>query len=259
MNLAEKLREHSKTDDSRMLKQLEEVKSLLLREENREREILSALGVDSCVQQYEDKQSVYLEKQSLKKKYATDVFHVDQIKDLCIEYDLRFLSSRLYKGWIDNELGLKVKKFVDQHKISEYDLDTSFYIMAPEKQFELKNIEIAPKEYDPLLFYKIDDEHYTLVHQWGSDLNGLRYITAFRKRSFRHSQIHLFFVLFAAIMAVLGFFAIATIWSALFIGVIFASGFTLLRYGYLRNDNSKDLDENYNARLWNKDIKIVQL
>jgi len=259
MNLAEKLREHSRTDEARMLKQLEEAKSLLLREENRERELLSALGVDTCVQQYEDKRAAYVERQSLKQKYATDVFHIDQIRDLCVDYDLRFLPSRLYKGWIDSELGLKVRKFVKKHNLSDYDLDDSFYIMAPAKQFELKSIELAPKEYDPLLFYKIDDENYTLVHQWGSELNGLRYISAFRKRSFFHSQIHLFFILFAINMAVLGFFAITSIASALIISLIFAGGLTLLRYGYLRNDNSRDMEENYNIRLWNRDVKIVQL
>jgi hypothetical protein len=257
MNLAEKLREQNRTDEIRMERQLKEVKSLLSHEEAREREILAVLGVDSCVKQFEDKQAGYLTRQSLKNKYSTEIFHISQIKNLCLDYDLRFLPSKLFKGWIDTELGPKVKHFIDEKKISDYDLETSFYVMAPAKQFELVKIESVPQQYDPLLFYKIDDSHFCLVHQWGSDLGNLRFLSAFRKKTFFHSQIHLFFMLFLGIMSLLGFFAIASLSAALIIGLIAAAGFTLLRYGYLTNDNNIDLDEKYNENLWNKDIEFV--
>jgi hypothetical protein len=257
MNLSEKLREQNRMDEIRMELQLKEVKSLLSHEEAREREILSALGVDSCVKQFEEKQAGYLERQSLKQKYSTEIFHIDQIKNLCMDYDLRFLPSKLFKGWIDTELGPKVKRFISEKNISDYDLEKSFYVMAPAKQFELTKIESVPKQYDPLLFYRIDDSHYCLVHQWGTDLSDFRYLWAFKKKSFFHSQIHLFFMLFLSIMCLLGFFAIASLSAALIIGLIAAAGFTLLRFGYLTNDNEADLDEKYTANLWNKNIEYV--
>lgn len=257
MNLAEELLKQYKTDEIRMERQLEEVKSLLSHEEAREREILATLGVDSCVKQYEDKKASYLERQDLKKKFSTEVFHIDQIKNVCVDYDLRFLPSKLFKGWIDTELGPKVKRFLSDKKITDYDLENSFYIMAPAKQFNLAEIDSVPKQYDPLLFYRIEDQNYCLVHQWGTDLSDLRYLFAFRKKSFFHSQIHLFFVLFFFIMCLLGFFAIASLGAALIIGLVAATGFTLLRYGYLTNDNNLELDEKYSVNLWNKDIKFV--
>lgn len=257
MNLAEELLKQNRADEIRMERQLEEARNLLLHEEEQEREILSEMGVDSCVRQYEDKKAGYLVRQSLKAKFNTEIFHINQIKGLCIDYDMRFLPSRLYKGWIDNELGAKVKRFLSDKKISDYDLGASFYIMAPAKQFQLVEIESVPKDYDPLLFYKIDDQHFCLVHQWGNELSDWRYLSAFKKKSFLHSQVHMFFVLFFFIMCLLGFFAIASLGAALLIGGIAAAGFTLLRYGYLTNDNTIDLDEKYNKNLWNKDIKFV--
>ncbi len=257
MNLAEALKGKNTLDEARMKHQLDEVKSLLSHEEAREREILSMLGVDACVKQYEDKQSLYLEKQDLKKKYATDIFHIDQIKELCVNYNLRFLPSQLYQGWIDTELGPKVKRFIAEKKVSDYDLETSFFVMAPEKEFELKNIEEIPQQYDPLLFYRIDEVHYCLVHQWGSDLSTWRFISAFRKRSFFHSQVNLFFVIFFITMGLMGFVAVASLWISLSVALVISGGLTFLRYGHLRNDNKADLNEKYSVNLWNKNIKYT--
>ncbi|MGK7395007.1 MAG: hypothetical protein ACNS62_10555 [Candidatus Cyclobacteriaceae bacterium M3_2C_046] len=256
MNLVDKLRKQNELDQRKMQQQLDVAKQLLAHDESREREILGKMGIDSCVKQYEDKKSTYLEKLNLIKKFGNDVFHIDQIKNMCVDYDLRFLPTQYFRGLIDTELGTKMRNFMEHNKINDYDLEHKFFIMAPTRQFEIQEVEIQTNQYDPLMFYKIDDEHYYLVHQWGKELNPLRYISAFRKRSFFHSQIHYLAVSFVVILAVLGLVSIATLGLALALAVGGALSFIFIRYRYVKNDNTRDINESYNVNLWNTNKKI---
>lgn len=254
MDLLKTLKSKNQTEQKQMEQQLTAVKQLLSHDEIREREILNSMGVDNCLVQYEDKQAGYIKQQDLSKKYGTDVFHINQIKSFCVDYNLRFLPSNKFTGWIDTELGPKVRNFMKEKKVADYDLDKKFFVMAPPKQFELQEIEDVSPRYDPFLFYQIDDEHYYLLHQWGKDLSSFRYVTGFAKRSFASSQIHYFFITLALSMAFLGLFAVTSILSAFLISIFGASALVGIRYSYLRNDNERDLDEKYNRRLWNQDI-----
>ena len=47
-------------------------------------------------------------------------------------------------------------------------LDLELKIMAPSKLFELENYD------DPLLFAKLEDGYYYLIHKWGNDLSFFR-------------------------------------------------------------------------------------
>lgn len=92
------------------------------------------------------------------------IFHIDQIRAICIDYRLRFLSSHLFKNDIPEEAITQVKRLEKQH-------DTvlcGFKIVAPSKHFHLKNYD------DPLLFAPIGNKYYYLVHKWGNDMNPLR-------------------------------------------------------------------------------------
>lgn len=131
------------------------------------------------------------------------VFHISQIEKTCMKYYLRFLPTAYYKGTLDEQLPFKVATFELAHGVELYsstkkNYDNSLYdftsfrlpiydellgrtrvkkeepkpkvknsfIMAPEESF---NLEEKPK--DPLLFYKINDEYYYLIHKWGNDLS----------------------------------------------------------------------------------------
>lgn len=92
------------------------------------------------------------------------VFHISQIEALCKKYYLKFLPSHLYKGSIDPLLPAKISQF----EIA-YSADcnkSNCFIAAPRSSF---NLEEKPK--DPLLFYKINEEYYYLIHKWGNDLS----------------------------------------------------------------------------------------
>ncbi len=95
-----------------------------------------------------------------KKINPENVFFLEEIKNICIDYRLRFLSTYYFKGDIPHEALLKIKELECLHDTS-YE---GFKIMAPSKLFKLSNAD------DPLLFIPINDNYYYLVHKWGKDL-----------------------------------------------------------------------------------------
>lgn len=92
------------------------------------------------------------------------IYHIETIKNICIDYRLRFLDSKYFKGEIPQSAISKIKTLEKQHNTS---LD-GFKIMAPSKLFKL-----ADKD-DPLLFAPIGNDYFYLIHKWGNDLHPLR-------------------------------------------------------------------------------------
>lgn len=93
-----------------------------------------------------------------------NIFHINQIKEICIDYRLRFLDSHLHKVPFPEEVVTKIKYIEKEH-------DTQlkgFKLMAPSKVFQLK------KYNDPILFAPIGNEYYYLIHKWGGDLQPFR-------------------------------------------------------------------------------------
>jgi len=92
------------------------------------------------------------------------IFHIDQIKSICIDYRLRFLSSHLFKNEIPEEAISTIRALEKDHNTTLND----FKIVAPSKHFHLKNYD------DPLLFAPIGNNYYYLIHKWGNDINPFR-------------------------------------------------------------------------------------
>lgn len=116
-------------------------------------------------------------KQTLREKSSTDsnnfnleelqtdrIFHITQIRKVCISYRLRFLDSSSFKSGIPEEAISKINALEKRHNTKLQ----GFKIMAPSKAFELKNAD------DPLLFAPIGNDYYYLIHQWGNEINPLR-------------------------------------------------------------------------------------
>jgi hypothetical protein len=93
-----------------------------------------------------------------------NVFHIDQIKKICIAYRLRFLESNLFKNAVPEEAITKIRELEKKHQTTL----SGFKIMAPSKLFHLQRKD------DPLLFVPIGKDFYYLVHQWGNDLSWYR-------------------------------------------------------------------------------------
>lgn len=92
------------------------------------------------------------------------IFHISDIKKICIDYRLRFLDSRYFKGEIPAEGVSKIKSLERAHDMEL----KGFKIIAPSKLFKLEDKD------DPLLFAPIGNGYFYLIHQWGNDLHPLR-------------------------------------------------------------------------------------
>jgi len=103
------------------------------------------------------------------------IYHLDDIRKLCIAYRLRFLDASLYKGEIPYEAISKIKSLEKAQQMRLAD----FKMLAPAPMFNL-----VRKDRDPLLFLNLGNNHYYLIHKWGGDLHPLRKLVVYPFRSF---------------------------------------------------------------------------
>lgn len=92
------------------------------------------------------------------------IYHINQIKKICIDYRLRFLDSKYFKGKIPQKAYNKIKNLEEDHGLSI----KGFKIIAPSKLFKLEDKD------DPLLFAPIGNGYFYLIHKWGTDLHPMR-------------------------------------------------------------------------------------
>jgi len=93
-----------------------------------------------------------------------NIYHVDQIRKICVDYRLRFLDAKYYRSDIPQQ-GLSKISYLEQEHGTELQ---GFKIMAPSKLFKLENAD------DPLLFAPMGNGYYYFIHKWGNDLHPLR-------------------------------------------------------------------------------------
>lgn len=92
------------------------------------------------------------------------IYHIDEIEQICIDYRLRFLDAKYFKGPLPTETLSKINTLEKEHHIEIQ----GFKIIAPSKLFKLEDKD------DPLLFAPIGNGYHYLIHQWGNDLHPLR-------------------------------------------------------------------------------------
>lgn len=96
---------------------------------------------------------------------ATDkIFHIQQIRTVCVDYRLRFLESHFFSTGLPEEAISKIHALEKEHQTQL----EGFMIMAPTKAFQLLSYD------DPLLFAPMGNDYYYLIHQWGNDINPTR-------------------------------------------------------------------------------------
>ena len=92
------------------------------------------------------------------------IFHLNQIKKVCVDYRLRFLDLKYFKGNIPAEGIEKITRLEKEHQTTL----EGFKVMAPSVLFRLKKTD------DPLLFAPLGNDYFYLIHKWGDDLSFLR-------------------------------------------------------------------------------------
>ena len=110
------------------------------------------------------------------------IFHLSQIKKICINYRLRFLNTKFFKEDLPLEAVAAVKELEKTHEIAI----KGFKMVAPAEYFRLENAD------DPLLFAPIGNNYYYLVHKWGRDLHPLRKLVMWPLRNLENLLIFSF-------------------------------------------------------------------
>lgn len=186
----EKIKKRNKTEFENSEEGLSEIRLLLENNAKEEIQALKALGMTDSIDKIENRKGNFLTRESFEGQYGR-VFTEAEIKELCINYKLRFLESNRYNGPISPEIGAAVARFCKKNEISLNNgaYGHKFMIAAPKeyfrldsrKEFNAERMQELMKN-DPLLFYKIDSNHYSLIHQWGNTFTYGRYFKAFFSR-----------------------------------------------------------------------------
>lgn len=245
---------------------IEEVRLLLQENESEKAKVLRGLSQNSNFSRIEKIRGKQIELEKLEEGYHGKVYTRKQIKEMCVDYHLRFLPSSYYTGSFDAEVAGKVIEFSKKTNtpIEDYSLRNSFYILAQEEDFSLKNEKyITKKQKDPALFYKIDHDHYRLIHKWGEDFTVLRLIEGFRFRSWWwHQTMNTLYVLplvyFAlAMLTPIDFFEYNSI-SFFFASLLISAIFSYFRWGWGKHDEGDQVNGFFSPDNWDSDSKITR-
>lgn len=92
------------------------------------------------------------------------IYHLNQIREICVDFRLRFLDLKYFKPQLPEEAREAIHHLEDTHGIPLKGMK----IMAPSRLFKLEDKD------DPLLMAPLGNGYYYLVHKWGNDLHPLR-------------------------------------------------------------------------------------
>lgn len=165
------------------------------------------------------------------------IYHISQIKKTCVNYRLRFLDTKLFKGELPYEAISKIKQLEKEHNTEL----KGFKIIAPAKLFKLEHYD------DPLLFAPIGNGYYYLIHKWGNDLNSFRRAIMWPIRDFENF-VFCMFILSILLTAAIPDGVFSNKATAANAGIVFLFVFksvvaSVMYYGYLSG-------KNFSAAIW---------
>jgi hypothetical protein len=167
-----------------------------------------------------------------------NIFHLDQIKKVCIDYRLRFLDLAYFKGNLPESAESEIELLEKEHQTQLGD----FKLMAPSVLFRLEKTD------DPLLFVPIGNQYYYLVHKWGNDLHPLRKILMWPFKGIWHLLSLVLVISFlVTLITPISIFTKSTDASSfwmLFFFMFKAIASVVLFYGFA-------LGKNFNPAIWN--------
>lgn len=174
----------------------------------------------------------------LDKLATANIFHIDNIKNTCIDYRLRFLDLKYFKNDLPQEAFDKIARLEAVHGTTL----SGFKIMAPSKLFRLKNTD------DPLLFVPIGNDYFYLIHQWGDDLNPFRKLFMWPFKNIWNLMVLIMGISWIATsLTPMAIFSKTTSWSTYWMVYFFmfkAIASIVLFYGFA-------LGKNFNPAIWN--------
>lgn len=167
-----------------------------------------------------------------------NIFHIKQIEKICVDYRLRFLDTKYFKGKYPQEAISQIKYLENKHNTT---LD-GFKIIAPSKMFVLEKAD------DPLLFAPMGNGYFYLIHKWGDDLHPLRKWLMWPYKSFENLIVGIVLTsLVATILIPDGLFSRKQSTSQdimVFFFMFKSIAAVVLYYGFA-------LGKNFNTAIWN--------
>lgn len=166
------------------------------------------------------------------------IYHLDQIQRICIDYRLRFLNVKYFKGKIPQAAYTKIGQLEASHGITI----EGYKVMAPSKLFKLEDKD------DPLLFAPIGNGYYYLIHKWGNDLHPLRKALVWPFKNIINLTITTLVIsYFAALLVPDGLFtkeSSATEFWIIYFFMFKSIAAVVIFYGFA-------LGKNFNPAIWN--------
>lgn len=161
-----------------------QTKLLMQGSESEELRILRNLSKESELSRIEEKRGKGFEFDKHEMRFEGNVYEYEQIKKLAVDYNLKFLRVSEYKGSFDENVGKKILEFSDKFGTpkDEYSLGKRYYLLGPNEIFENGNSIFDTT--DRLLFFKIDEGYYRLIHKWGEKFSIIRSIQGFGYRNY---------------------------------------------------------------------------
>jgi hypothetical protein len=166
------------------------------------------------------------------------IYHMRHIRQICIDYRLRFLDLKYFKPELPEEAHQAIAEIEAVHGTRL----EKFKIIAPSKLFKL-----ADKD-DPLLFVPMGNDYFYLVHKWGNDLHPLRKLLVWPfKNIINLSLLVLFVSLLATFLVPAGLFSknnSSTEFWIIFFFMFKSIAAVVIYYGFA-------LGKNFNPAIWN--------
>ena len=167
-----------------------------------------------------------------------NIYHLNQIQSICIDYRLRFLNVKYFKGTIPQAAYSKIEQLEATHGIAI----EGYKVMAPSKLFKLEDKD------DPLLFAPIGNGYYYLIHKWGNDLHPLRKALVWPFKNILNLTITTLIVsFFATLLVPDGLFtkeSSATEFWIIYFFMFKSIAAVVIFYGFA-------LGKNFNPAIWN--------
>ena len=169
---------------------------------------------------------------------AERIFHIQDIKSLCVDYRLRFLDAHFFKGPFPEEAITKIRDLEKEHQTTL----KGFKVVAPSKLLKLENAD------DPLLFVPLGHDYFYLVHKWGNDLHPLRKLLMWPYKSFENLVFSVFIlsILLTALIPMQAFTkgeVSEQEYLLMFLFMFKAVGGIVLFYGFSKG-------KNFNKAIW---------
>lgn len=227
-----KIAEKSKDDSESVVN---EAKLLLASNVAEERTLLAQIGLDNDLKVVEDKNGEVITRNAYGNRLGKTILHFNDIKKLCLNYRLYMRKANKYVGTIPPELGSELNRFCKEKSVvvPAHSDHSNFYIIAPPIMFKgykspvnvfLEAIDYADeqaaererlKRLDPILVYKVDQDHYAIVKSWGSDFTPLRRLYGF----FTTIKAVKFLNFFTSAMLMVGLFKLG-MWQMKYLGAL---------------------------------------